>query len=194
MRVAKTLIRLGGCPGWSESSLGAQSFCWFCHAAAQMLDKCSDFSHPMTSGSSHLSWSVRLQTMVASSSSHLSWSVRLQEKVTNGYQLNPLRLPNTRKDAALGLCVAWERERSSWCFWMRNLFLFPLGVRWVGYDLWLWHSLNFSFNFWMRFSVVYPAYCNIFLFFFFFFVYVFLLLFYRSFINVQAFWREMADR
>ena len=26
----RRLIRLGGCPGWSESSLGAQSFCWFC--------------------------------------------------------------------------------------------------------------------------------------------------------------------
>ena len=31
------LIRLGWCPGWSESSLGAQSFCWFCHEAAQLL-------------------------------------------------------------------------------------------------------------------------------------------------------------
>ena len=29
-------IRLGGCPGWSESSLDAQSFCWFCHEAAQI--------------------------------------------------------------------------------------------------------------------------------------------------------------
>ena len=28
-RTAKTLIRLGGCPCWSESSLGAHSFCWF---------------------------------------------------------------------------------------------------------------------------------------------------------------------
>ena len=36
MRTAKTLIRLGGCPGWSESSLGAQSFCWFCHEAAHI--------------------------------------------------------------------------------------------------------------------------------------------------------------
>ena len=27
------LIRLGGCPGWSESSLGTQSFCLFCHVA-----------------------------------------------------------------------------------------------------------------------------------------------------------------
>ena len=35
-RTAKTLIRLGRCPGWSESSLGAQSFCWFCHEAAQI--------------------------------------------------------------------------------------------------------------------------------------------------------------
>ena len=28
---------LGGCPGWSESSLGAHSFCWFCHVMIQML-------------------------------------------------------------------------------------------------------------------------------------------------------------
>ena len=34
MRTAKTLIRLGECPGWSESSLGAHLFCWFCHVAA----------------------------------------------------------------------------------------------------------------------------------------------------------------
>ena len=33
MRTAKTLIRLGGCPGLSESLLGAQSLCWFCHVA-----------------------------------------------------------------------------------------------------------------------------------------------------------------
>ena len=36
MQTAKTLIRLGGCPGWSESSLGAHSLCWFCHEAAQL--------------------------------------------------------------------------------------------------------------------------------------------------------------
>ena len=36
MRIAKTLIRLGGCPGCSESSLSAQVICWFCHAAAQL--------------------------------------------------------------------------------------------------------------------------------------------------------------
>ena len=31
-----TLIRLGGCLGWSESSLGAQSFCWLYHEAAHI--------------------------------------------------------------------------------------------------------------------------------------------------------------
>ena len=36
-RTAKTLIRLGGCPGWSESSLGAQPFCWFCHVVAYLV-------------------------------------------------------------------------------------------------------------------------------------------------------------
>ena len=39
MQTAKTLIRLGGYPGWSESSLGANSFCWFCHVMAQMTRK-----------------------------------------------------------------------------------------------------------------------------------------------------------
>ena len=29
--------RIGGCPGWSESSLGAQSVCWFCHEVDQLL-------------------------------------------------------------------------------------------------------------------------------------------------------------
>ena len=32
----RRLIILGECPGWSESSLGAQSFCLFCHVAAQL--------------------------------------------------------------------------------------------------------------------------------------------------------------
>ena len=34
---AKTLIRLSRCPGWSESSLSAQSFSWFCHEAAHFF-------------------------------------------------------------------------------------------------------------------------------------------------------------
>ena len=30
------LIRLSGCPGWPESLLIAQPFCWFCHAVPQL--------------------------------------------------------------------------------------------------------------------------------------------------------------
>ena len=30
------LIRQGGCACWAESSLGAQSFCWFCHEVAHL--------------------------------------------------------------------------------------------------------------------------------------------------------------
>ena len=40
MRTAKTLIRLGGYPGRSESSLGAQPYCWFCHEVAQRFFPC----------------------------------------------------------------------------------------------------------------------------------------------------------
>ena len=35
-RTAKTLTRLGGCPGWAESSLGAQPHCLFCHEAPHL--------------------------------------------------------------------------------------------------------------------------------------------------------------
>ena len=37
MRTAKTMIRLGGCPGWSESALGAQPHCWFCRVATNVF-------------------------------------------------------------------------------------------------------------------------------------------------------------
>ena len=37
MRTAKTLLSLGEFPGWSESLLDAQPFCWFCHVAAHLL-------------------------------------------------------------------------------------------------------------------------------------------------------------
>ena len=36
-RKAKTLIRLGGSPGWSESPLGAQPSCWLCHEVAHIV-------------------------------------------------------------------------------------------------------------------------------------------------------------
>ena len=32
----RKLIRLGGCPGWLETSLGAQPLCWFCHEVADL--------------------------------------------------------------------------------------------------------------------------------------------------------------
>ena len=33
----RRLIRLGGCPVWSESLLGAHLFCWFCRAEARIF-------------------------------------------------------------------------------------------------------------------------------------------------------------
>ena len=46
----RRLIRLGGCPGWSESSLGAHSLCWFCHVAAQILFISCDSEFSFRSG------------------------------------------------------------------------------------------------------------------------------------------------
>ena len=41
----QTLISLGRCPGWSESSLGTHSFCWF---MAHMLNSKTDQEPPNT--------------------------------------------------------------------------------------------------------------------------------------------------
>ena len=46
MRTAKTLIRLCGCPGWFESSLGAHVTLLFCHEAAHF-----GTGHDFSSGS-----------------------------------------------------------------------------------------------------------------------------------------------
>ena len=42
----RRLIRLGIHPGWSESLLGAQSFCWFCHEAAQLCTISQVYLYP----------------------------------------------------------------------------------------------------------------------------------------------------
>ena len=42
MRTAKTLIRLGRCPGWSASSLGTQPHYWFCHEVAHLSPRLLD--------------------------------------------------------------------------------------------------------------------------------------------------------
>ena len=53
------LIRLGGCPGWSESLLGTQSLCWFCHVVAKlfvmMQEPAENMSRTMTKPTK---WSV----------------------------------------------------------------------------------------------------------------------------------------
>ena len=56
---AKTLTRLGGCSGWSESSLGAHSFCWFCHEVAHMTacKVCVPDFHVPSNNISVKSWS-----------------------------------------------------------------------------------------------------------------------------------------
>ena len=60
----RRLIRLGGCPGWSESSLGAHSFCWFCHEVAQIQCHSSILSAwsvcVSTSGIVHQFWGMLL--------------------------------------------------------------------------------------------------------------------------------------
>ena len=40
---SKGSIRLGGCQGWSEYSLGAHSFCWFCQELDQSNPSCHCF-------------------------------------------------------------------------------------------------------------------------------------------------------
>ena len=56
---ARTLIRLGGCPGWSESSLGAQSLCWFCHVARLMYTLSTGLPRNNVRKLSETSWNIQ---------------------------------------------------------------------------------------------------------------------------------------
>ena len=54
----RRLIRLGRCPGWSESSLGAHSFCCFYHVVAHFISV-SCFSIPKRLGNDSISYRLR---------------------------------------------------------------------------------------------------------------------------------------
>ena len=41
------------CPGWSESSLGAHSFCWFCHVVAHLIPRTDRFFRAIRPGNRH---------------------------------------------------------------------------------------------------------------------------------------------
>ena len=56
VRPAKTQIRLGGCQGWSESSLGWQPHCWFSHEATHFFDHMTLSTHSLPAGVAHQSY------------------------------------------------------------------------------------------------------------------------------------------
>ena len=105
----RRLVRLGGCPGWSESSLGAHSFCWFCHVAAHMLfglmflSKDSRLDHILTH-------SYNLKT---------NWSLNIESKMN---LQNCLALP--KFSSMKGIMTIMRRTRNSkerfqyrfWCY------------------------------------------------------------------------------
>ena len=87
MRTAKTLIRLGGCPGWSESLLGAQSFRLFSHEADQLLN--NDWLLPLFPFQQYV---IRLMTKPT------KWPVR-----------------PAKTQISLGICPVWsESLLSAW--------------------------------------------------------------------------------
>ena len=88
MRTAKTLIRLGGYPGWSESSLGAHSFCWFCHVAAHIAPPPSPpaviYMHQSVS-ERHYYWCPLIHHSVKGLPFRISSTTVQQELIFTGY-------------------------------------------------------------------------------------------------------------
>ena len=63
MRTAKTLIRLGGCPGWSESSLGAHAMLLVLSWMAQIYSLCNLKIKFREHWVQKLLWSIKLLRM-----------------------------------------------------------------------------------------------------------------------------------
>ena len=80
-RKAKTQIRLGGCPRWSESSLGAQLLCWFCHEVAHIVV----FRFPLDGGMRDTPWIychyflIKQNCSLKCFTSNLNWWVGAQK-------------------------------------------------------------------------------------------------------------------
>ena len=116
MRTAQTLIRLGRCLGWSGSSLGAQSFCWFCHESAHMCDS-RDWEMIRTA-----SWVVSERNGEVLTCYCLSFSyIKDREEFYFGYKVNQLCKSETAK-----AFKAWSTQSSKWAnSWDYGTF-FPL--------------------------------------------------------------------
>ena len=97
LSAVKTLIRLGRCPGWSESSLGAHSFCWFYHVMAHITTVwdfiiCHNFN---TNGAQCVHMFVRLMFIDKLSNGHefvflisfIQFTIFLHIFVTSGVTL-----------------------------------------------------------------------------------------------------------
>ena len=97
------LIRLGGCPGWSESSLGAQSLCWFCHVTAHVL-LCALWL-PFLSLSS-----IFIMPTVHSS----IWAVTWQNQQSDCAPREDSGQPSLiRTQISLGICPVWSESSLS---------------------------------------------------------------------------------
>ena len=124
MRTAKTLIRLGGCPGRSESSLGAQSFCWFCHEAAQLYIRnnreWAHWSQKTKNNTWAASWQKQQNGFAPSEDSdqpgHLPslirvFAVRMKKAWTLTYPLSAQRrLWSDWADAQADLSLSWAHS------------------------------------------------------------------------------------
>ena len=65
-----------GCPGWSESSLGAHSLCWFCHEVAQICSVLDLSFKVMRNEPDHEKTCLQRYTIRLNS----NWSAQLQKE------------------------------------------------------------------------------------------------------------------
>ena len=135
-RTAKTLTRLGWSPGWSESSLGAQSFCWFCHEAAQV----SFLKRPNRNNRNFLSlfWFKLFCLAIALNNewtelNHDEWTER-KRQCTKWWHLD--RSVHQQSNIIL---LYWCTDLSGWGICLNTVLILFLRV-------WMWHCLSIRFS------------------------------------------------
>ena len=78
----RLLIRLGGYPGWSESSLGAHSLCWFCHVVAQLCINDMNSSSPASTARELVTGSCRLPQFLSRNRSDVFCSIHTRRRTS----------------------------------------------------------------------------------------------------------------
>ena len=138
----RRLIRLGGCPGWFESLLGAHSLFWFCHEVAHTMIKTwrpSDQWLKMSRACQNL------QNDVHPSKTQISLGIHLKNFYSLSTDIAYSKDWSARAHAQADLSLCWAHISFCWfCHWEAQIWIIFFSMHFR--QLWLYLYLSLVYG------------------------------------------------